>query len=161
FVSTYVAWDAQTERPCGPAGNRYYCHPDDYAGRPHQLFRNNRDGTFTDVSSSSGIAKSIGRGMGVAFADFNQDGLMEVFVANDTIRNFLFQNEGAFNFREVGLETGVSLGESGRAVASMGADFRDYDNDGLPDVIITALINDSYPLFRNLGPPLFFEDYTA
>jgi hypothetical protein len=161
FVSTYVAWDAQTERPCGPAGNRYYCHPDDYAGRPHQLFRNNRDGTFTDVSSSSGIAKSIGRGMGVAFADFNQDGLMDVFVANDTIRNFLFQNEGAFNFREVGLETGVSLGESGRAVASMGADFRDYDNDGLPDVIITALINDSYPLFRNLGPPLFFEDYTA
>ncbi len=160
FVSTYVAWDPRTEKPCGPAGNRYYCHPDDYAGRPHQLFRNNRDGTFTDVSRSSGIAQNIGRGMGVVFADFNRDGLTDVFVANDTVRNFLFQNQGDFKFKEVGLETGVSLGETGRAVASMGADFRDYDNDGLPDVVVTALINDSYQLFRNLGPPTFFDDYT-
>ncbi|HXA07298.1 MAG TPA: CRTAC1 family protein [Bryobacteraceae bacterium] len=160
FVSTYVAWDPKTEKPCGPPENRYYCHPDDYAGRPHQLFRNNRDGTFTDVSQSSGIAGSIGRGMGVAFADFNRDGLTDVFVANDSVRNFLFQNLGNFRFKEVGLETGASLGEAGRAVASMGADFRDYDNDGLPDIVVTALINDSFLLFRNLGPPTFFEDYT-
>jgi len=160
FVSTYVAWDPQTEKPCGPPGNRYYCHPDDYAGRPNQIFRNNRDGTFTDMSASSGIAQSIGRGMGVAFADFNRDGLTDIFVANDTVRNFLFQNLGNFRFKEAALETGVSLGETGRAVASMGADFRDFDNDGLPDVVVTALINDSYQLFRNLGPPLYFDDYT-
>jgi hypothetical protein len=160
FVSTYVAWDPRTEKPCGPTGNRFYCHPDDYDGRPHQLFRNNRDGTFSDVSQSSGIAGSVGRGMGVVFADFNRDGLTDVFVANDSVRNFLFQNLGNFKFKEVGLETGASLGEAGRAVASMGADFRDYDNDGLPDIVLTALINDSFLLFRNLGPPTFFEDYT-
>jgi hypothetical protein len=161
LVTDYVAWDPGKEPVCGTPPRRLYCHPSAYAGRPHQLFHNNRNGTFTDVSEKSGIGASLGKGMGVAFADFNGDGLMDVFVANDSVRNFLFQNKGNGVFEEVGLMAGVALNEDGRAVASMGADFRDYDNDGRPDVIVTAMINDAYPLFRNTGAPPWFEDWTA
>ncbi|MGB6946988.1 MAG: CRTAC1 family protein [Bryobacteraceae bacterium] len=160
FVSNYVGWDPKHEPMCGLGANRFYCHPDAYPGRPNQLFRNNHDGTFTDISRSSGIANSIGKGMGVVFGDYNHDGRMDVFVANDSVRNFLFENEGGGKFREVGLEAGVSLGESGRPVAGMGADFRDIDNDGLPDIVLTGMINDSFLVFRNLGKPYFFEDHT-
>lgn len=160
FVSNYVAWDPAVEPSCGTPSTHLYCHPDIYPGRPNQLFHNNHDGTFTDISQSSGIAQSIGRGMGVAFGDFNRDGLMDVFVANDSTRNFLFQNLGHGKFREVGLEMGVSYGESGRPVAGMGADFRDYNNDGLPDIVLTAMVNDSFLLFRNQGGPFYFEDRT-
>ena len=159
FVSNYVAWDPKTELFCGTPSTPLYCHPDNYHGRPNQLFRNNHDGTFTDISQSSGIAKSIGKGMGVAFGDFNRDGLVDVFVANDSTRNLLFQNQGNGRFREVGLEMGVSYGDSGRPVAGMGADFRDYNNDGLPDIVLTGMVNDSFLLFRNQGKPFFFEDY--
>jgi hypothetical protein len=160
FVSSYVGWDPKAEPACGTPDNRLYCHPSNYAGRPHQLFHNNRNGTFTDVSASSGIAASVGKGMGVAFADFNGDGLTDIFVANDSVRNFLFENKGNLKFEEVGLKYGVALGEQGHAVAAMGTDFRDFDNDGLPDVVITGMINDSYLLFRNQGKPVFFEDST-
>jgi len=161
FITNYVAWDPAKEPVCGTAVQRLYCHPSAYAGRPHQLFHNNGNSTFTDVSEKSGIGGNLGKGMGVAFADFNDDGLMDVFVANDSIRNFLFQNKGKGTFEEVGLMTGVALNEDGRAVASMGADFRDFDNDGHPDVIVAAMINDTYPLFRNTGAPPWFEDWTV
>jgi hypothetical protein len=161
FVSNYVVWNPARESPCGPPQNRQYCHPDNYAGLPNQFFRNNGDGTFTDMSAASGIAASTGKGMGVAFADFNRDGLTDIFVANDSLRNFLFQNLGGNKFREAGLETGASFGDSGRPVAGMGVDFRDYDNDGLPDIVLTGMINDSYLLFRNGGRPAFFEDRTV
>jgi hypothetical protein len=158
FVSNYVSWNPNREPACGSPQFRQYCHPDMYAGLPNQYFHNQGDGTFTDLSASSGIAASIGKGMGVAFADFNRDGLTDVIVANDSVRNFLFKNLGGNEFREVGLESGVSLGDSGRPIAGMGVDFRDYDNDGLPDVVMTGMINDSYLLFRNVGSPAFFED---
>jgi hypothetical protein len=161
FVTSYVAWDPAREPVCGSPAQRLYCHPSTYAGRPHQLFHNNGDGTFTDVSVSSGIASSIGKGMGLAFADFNGDGLMDVFVANDSVRNFLFQNQGKGRFKEVGLLAGVAYPEDGRAVASMGADFRDFDNDGRPDLIVTAMVNDTYPLFRSTGAAPSFEDWTV
>ncbi len=159
-VTNYVAWNAETEKPCG-GDQRLYCHPNNYAGRPNQIFRNNGDGTFTDMSESSGIGTAIGKGMGVAFADFNGDGLMDIFIANDSVPNFLFQNLGHFHFREVGLEKGVALPEDGRAIAGMGVDFRDYDNDGKPDLIVTGMVNDSYQLFRNLGSDGLFDDFTA
>jgi hypothetical protein len=158
FVSNYVGWDARAEPSCGLAGTRFYCHPENYKGRPNQLFRNNRDGTFTDVSKSSGIAQAIGKGMGVAFGDYDRDGLTDIFVANDSLRNLLFHNEGNFKFREVGLEAGASLGETGRPIGGMGVDFRDFNNDGLPDIVVTGVVNDSFLLFRNLGKPFFFED---
>jgi len=153
FVVNYVKWDPGKERFCGdPDRNiRTYCHPQFYEGLPDTLYHNNGDGTFTDVSESSGIAAHIGKGMGVAFADYDHDGRPDVFVANDTVPNFLFHNEGGGKFREVALEAGVALNDNGKAISSMGADFRDYDNDGREDLFVTALAGETFPLFRNLG----------
>ena len=161
FISNYVKWDPATEPACGSPEQRFYCHPGVYQGNTHQLFRNNRDGTFSDISATSGIGAQIGKGMGVAFADFNGDGLTDIYVCNDSMRNFLFENLGNGKFREVGLENGASLPDDGRAVASMGVDFRDYDNDGKPDLVVSAMINDTYLIFHNIGKPVFFEDRTA
>jgi hypothetical protein len=158
FVSDYVEWDPEKEPDCGPSDGRFYCHPNAYRGLPNQLFHNNRDGTFTDVSAASGIAQHIGKGMGVAFADFDGDGFTDVFVANDSVRGFLFRNQGNGTFREMGLEAGVALREDGAAIAGMGADFRDFDNDGLPDLVVSGMINDGFLLFRNLGKRSLFED---
>ena len=158
FVSNYVAWDPATEPPCGPPESRFYCHPKEYAGLPNQLFHNNRDGTFTDVSERSGIARHIGKGMGVACADFDGDGFTDIFVANDSVRHFLFRNQGDGTFREIGLEAGVALRDDGAAIAGMGVDFRDFDNDGRPDLVVSGMINDGFLLFRNLGQRSLFEN---
>jgi hypothetical protein len=159
FVSNYVVWDAATEPRCGTPERQFYCHPKAYQGLPGQLFHNNRDGTFTDVSQASGIGRHIGKGMGVAFADFDGDGLTDIFVANDSVRNFLFHNQGNGTFQEMGLETGVALRDDGFAIAGMGADFRDFDNDGKPDLVVSGILNDSFQLSRNLGGVKGFEDY--
>jgi enediyne biosynthesis protein E4 len=159
FVSNYVAWDPDKEASCTPPEHRYYCHPNWYRGLPNQLYRNNRDGTFTDVSEQSGIGRHTGKGMGVTFADFDQDGFTDIFVANDSVRSFLFRNRGDGTFQELGIEAGVAFREDGAAIAGMGADFRDLDNDGLPDLVVTGMINDSFQLFRNLGRRHLFQDY--
>jgi hypothetical protein len=160
-VSNYVQWDPKVEPKCGTAKKPLYCHPSAYHHTHNQLFRNNHDGTFTDISESSGIAAQFGKGMGVAVADYDGDGLMDIFVANDSVPNFLFHNLGHGKFEEVAMLAGVALDDNGRPVASMGADFRDFDNDGRPDLIFTAMINDTYPLFRNTGKSPVFEDDTA
>ena len=153
FVVNYVRWNPAQERLCGDesAGRRIYCHPEYYKGLPNSLYHNNGNGTFTDVSNPSGVAASIGKGMGVAFGDYNHDGRLDVFVANDTQPNFLFHNEGGGHFREVALAAGVAYNEDGRAISSMGTDFRDYDNDGREDLFLSALANEIFPLFRNTG----------
>jgi tetratricopeptide (TPR) repeat protein len=157
FVSNYCQWDFDKDPFCGlpKPGYRTYCHPKEFRGLPDSLYRNNGDGTFTDVSVSSGIAAHIGKGMGLAFADYDGDGRTDVFVANDTVQNFLFHNDGGGRFTEVGLRAGVGLNENGIAVSSMGADFRDIDNDGAPDIFVTALSNETFSLFRNTGRPAF------
>ena len=160
-VSNYVQWDSQREPTCGTAQKPLYCHPSAYHDTPSQLFRNNHDGTFTDITESSGLGAQLGKGMGVAIADYDGDGLMDIFVANDSVPNFLFHNLGHGKFEEVGMLAGVALDDNGRPIASMGADFRDFDNDGRPDLILTAMINDTYPLFRNTGKSPVFEDDTA
>ncbi|MBO0857646.1 MAG: VCBS repeat-containing protein [Chloracidobacterium sp.] len=161
FVVNYCKWNPELDPYCGAMkeGWRTYCFPDRYEGLPNQLFRNNGDGTFTDVSSQSGIGKYIGKGMGVAIADYDDDGFVDIFVANDTMPNFLFHNNGRGGFEEVGLTTGVAVNDGGRPVSGMGVDFRDYDNDGSPDLIVSALEGETYPLFRNLGKG-FFADAT-
>jgi hypothetical protein len=159
FISNYVIWDPATEPLCGPPENRFYCHPKAYTGLPNQLFHNNRDGTFTDASRSSGVAAHVGKGMGVAFADFDGDKYPDVYVANDSVRSFLFHNQGNGTFREIGVEAGVALRDDGAAIAGMGVDFRDFDNDGLPDLAVAGMINDGFLLFRNLGRRRLFENF--
>lgn len=160
-VSNYVQWDPAIEPACGSAERPLYCHPKAYHDTPSQLFRNNHDGTFTDITQSSGIGAQFGKGMGVAVADYDGDGLMDIFIANDSVPNFLFHNLGHGKFEEAGMLAGVALNDDGQPVASMGADFRDFDNDGRPDLFFTAMINNTFPLFRNTGSAPAFEDATV
>jgi len=160
-VSNYVQWDPKQEPVCGTPQQQLYCRPDAYRDTPNQLFRNNHDGTFSDITQSSGLGSHLGKGMGIAVADYDGDGLMDIFVANDSVPNFLFHNLGHSKFEEVGFLSGVALNDNGKPVAGMGADFRDLDNDGRPDLMLTAMINDTYPFFRNTGKSPAFDDDTS
>ena len=157
LVTNYGRIDLAKPRFCGDTarGLRVYCHPKYYDPRPNQLYRNLGGGVFEDVSVSSGIAASAGRGMSIAFADYDADGRMDAFVTNDGLPNFLFRNLGGGKFEETALLAGVALLDHGRPVASMGTDFRDYDGDGKPDIIVTALNGETFPVFRNLGKGMF------
>lgn len=159
FVSNYVVWDRDTDPACGNPGAPDYCPPGRYEGLPNSLFRNNGDGTFTDVSIPSGIRAQIGKGMGIGLADFDDNGWIDVFVANDTMPAFLFMNDGDGTFTESAFERGVALPERGVPVAGMGADARDIDNDGRPDLFVTALTADMFPLFLNAQGKAF-DDVT-
>ncbi len=118
-------------------------------------YHNNGDGTFKDVSSRAGIAEARGKGLGVAFADYDRDGFTDVYVANDSVQSFLFHNNGNGTFTEVGLLLGVGYNEDGKTFAGMGVDFADYDNDGRPDLLVTDLSNERYRLFRQGGDGSF------
>ena len=159
FVVNYVQWDPKTEPVCEKGGLPDYCYPRAYAGVPNSLFHNNGDGTFTDVSAASGIRRSVGKGMAVAAADFDGDGWPDLFVSNDTLPNNLLLNQHNGTFKEAAIEKGVAFTENGAAISGMGVDGRDIDNDGLPDIFETALLNETMPLFRNLGQ-VGFEEIT-
>jgi hypothetical protein len=156
-VSEYTYWSPRLDIRCpGPDGTgEFYCHPKRYPSVPNRLYHNLGHGRFEDVTERSGFARSLGKGMGVAIADFNGDGLMDVFVANDTERNFLYLNRGGGKFEEVGLPYGVAYNEDGASVSGMGADARDYDNDGLPDIFYNDLNMQLFGLFRNVGGRAF------
>jgi hypothetical protein len=121
------------------------------------LYRNQGDGTFRNVSMDSGVGGHPGKGMGVVFGDYDLDGRLDVFVANDTTPNFLFRNLGNGRFEEQALPAGVAYNGEGRAASSMGADFRDYDNDGREDLFVTALSNEGFTFFRNVGRGKFVD----
>jgi len=159
FVVRYLAWDPERELRCGiqRPGMRGYCHPQHFQPLANALYHNQGDGTFRDVSIESGIAEHPGKGMGIAIGDYDLDGRIDIFVANDTVPNFLFHNEGSGKFREVGTPTWIAYNGDGRALSSMGADFRDYDNDGREDIFVTALSNETFPLFRNLPEGGFID----
>ena len=161
FVSNYLDWSFATSRVCGAPGKRISCSPTLYKGEPNILYHNNGDGTFTDVSDAMGISKHIGKGMGVAIADYDGDGWMDIFVANDNDRNFLFRNRAGHGFDEVGVESFVAYTENGVPVSSMGVDFRDWNNDGKPSLFVTALGGETFPLFRNEGNGFFSADTYA
>jgi enediyne biosynthesis protein E4 len=155
FVVNYVAWDTRYEPACMGLNGRGYCHPGSFAPLPNTLYRNNGDGTFTDVSVETGISGVLGKGMGVTFADYDGDGFLDVFVANDNSPNLLFHNLQGKRFEEVGLQAGVAYNDEGAALAGMGAEFRDVNNDGLPDIWHTAIENETFPLFLNQGKGQF------
>lgn len=160
FVVNYMKWDVNKEPDCRSGGTNNkpeYCHPKFYKETPDQLFLNKGNGTFEDISASAGIRAHRGKGMGVGVADYDDDGLPDIFVANDKLFNFLFHNRGNNKFEEVAFETAVALPEHGNLISGMGVDFRDMNNDGWPDIAIVALENETFPIYQNDGKGGFTE----
>jgi hypothetical protein len=155
FVVNYLNYSIATATLCVQQGHPAYCSPVDFLGTPDILYRNNGDGTFTDVSEQSHISQYVGKGMGVAFADYDNDGFTDIFVSNDTFENYLLHNNGNGTFTNVAVPAGVAYNASGDAVAGMGADFRDIDNDGKPDIFETTMFAEGFPLYRNSGDGQF------
>lgn len=154
FVARYMDWDFESGSMfCGgpTSALRAYCHPDNFKGAANVLFHQRADGSFEDVSKSSGIADPSGKGLGVAFADFDNDGWTDVFVANDSVRQSLYRNKGDGTFEDIAVISGAAYDEDGKTFAGMGIDCADYDNDGFVDVLITTLSNEKYALYRNNG----------
>jgi peptidoglycan hydrolase-like protein with peptidoglycan-binding domain len=157
FVVNYLNYKLDTAAHCVANKLPAYCAPNDFQGTSNILYRNNGDGTFTDVSAESHIDQYVGKGMGVAFADYDGDGLEDIFVSNDTFPNYLFHNNGDGTFTDVAAIAQVAYTDNGKTVAGMGADFRDLNNDGLPDIFHTAMFGDSFPLYQNLGAGQFAD----
>jgi enediyne biosynthesis protein E4 len=157
FISNYCDWEPESDPVCGG-----YCHPDVYRAEPMQLFHNNGDGTFTQVTAKEGFPEVLGKGMGIAMVDFAGDGRPGLFVANDNARNLLFRPAGK-GFQEIGTEAEVAYNGDGRNISGMGADFGDIDGDGRPDLVMTGLRNETYDVFLNrfLNGGGAFEDGSA
>jgi hypothetical protein len=156
FISNYCDWAPGTDPICGGMEEtaRAYCHPDRYHAEPMQLYHNNGDGTFSEITRSQGLPDLLGKGMGVAMADFAADGHPGIFVANDNSRNLLLRNRGK-GFEEVGIDAGVAYNGDGRNISGMGADFGDINGDGRPDIVMTGLKNETYEVFLNQGRGVF------
>jgi len=152
FLSNYCDWAPGLDPVCGgiAPGTRAYCHPDKYRAQPMQLFRNNGDGTFTEITQKQGLPDLLGKGMGLAMADFAGDGRPGIFVANDNSRNLLLRNRGK-GFQEIGVDAGVAYNGDGRNISGMGADFGDIDGDGRADIVMTGLKNETFDVFLNRG----------
>jgi enediyne biosynthesis protein E4 len=161
-VLRYLTWDFD-DIWCGEhkEGFRAYCHPDYFKPVPPLVYHNDGNGHFTEVSEKIGLAKP-GKGLGVAIADYDRDGHIDLFVANDSMPEFLYHNKGDGMFEEVALESGVAVDVEGRTFAGMGVDFADYNNDGLPDLVVTDLASQMYALYRNNGDRTFtYESYPS
>jgi enediyne biosynthesis protein E4 len=158
WVANYVDADRAHSPFCGNSRGgvrvRFYCHPLKYEPLPSVVYRND-NGVFTDVSASSGVGALRSNGLGVVVSDYDGDGLPDVFVANDTMPNFLFHNLGNMRFKEEGLVSGIAVGADGKARAGMGIDTGDYDGDGTLDLVITNLDFEMHTLNRGLGRGLF------
>ncbi len=142
-------------------GYRAYCHPDTFQPVTPLVFHNDGKGRFTEVSAKVGIDKP-GKGLGISLADYDRDGHLDVFVANDSMLEFLYRNKGNGTFEETALPAEVAVDGDGRTFAGMGVDFADYNNDGLPDLVITDLANQKYALYQNNGDGSFtYSSYTA
>jgi enediyne biosynthesis protein E4 len=160
FVTNYTFWTPATDRVClVEASTEAYCMPTFYKSVASRLYRNLGRGRFEDVTEKSGIGSALGKGMGIPTADFNGDGWTDLFVSNDTVRNFLFLNQGDGTFKETGVMWGAAYNEQGATVSGMGSDARDYNNDGWVDVIYNDLVGEVFGLLRNEGGE-WFEDVT-
>ena len=162
FVTHYFQWTFKDNADdyCGQKkpGYRAYCTPDVFKPLPNVLFHNNGNGTFKDVSEAAGLNQYLGKGMGVAISDYDNDGWMDIFVTNDKMPNFLYHNEGHGVFKDVALRAGVCANESATMVSGMGCDFNDFNNDGLPDIFYADLVGEGFTLFTNLGKGIFNDD---
>jgi len=156
LLSNYCDWEPGTDPICGGIDQKSYsyCHPDRYRAQAMQLYHNNGDGTFTEITRKQGLPDLMGKGMGLTIADFAGDGRPGIFVANDNARNLLLRNRGK-GFEEIGIEAGVAFNGDGRNISGMGADFGDIDGDGRPDIVMTGLKNETFDVFMNQGNGLF------
>jgi hypothetical protein len=157
-VLRYLQWDFD-DIWCGEhrEGYRSYCHPDTFPAISPLVYHNDGSGHFTEVAAKVGLDKP-GKGLGIAIADFDRDGKIDIVMANDSMLEFLYRNKGNGTFEEVGLPAEIAVDGDGRTYAGMGVDFQDYDNDGLPDLVITNLANQKYALYRNNGDSSFSYD---
>jgi hypothetical protein len=154
-VLRYLDWDFD-DVWCGEhkEGYRAYCHPDHFKAISPLVYHNNKDGTFTEVAEKLGLSKPA-KGLGVAISDYDRDGHIDLFVANDSMVEFLYHNKGNGTFEDLGLVSEVAVDIDGRTYAGMGVDFADYNNDGWPDLIVTDLANQRYALYQNSGDGSF------
>jgi enediyne biosynthesis protein E4 len=162
YVTNYLDYHLEDNPYCGlkKPGYRMYCDPTIFDGTADRLFRNNGDGTFTDVSKAAGIANPAGKGLGVTFCDFDRDGDPDIYVANDLVRNFLYRNNGDGTFLDVAYGAGVGFDVNGKPQAGMGVDCADIDGNGFPDLFVTNFSEELNALYKNLGGGLF-EDISA
>lgn len=151
FLCSFVDYGLSRHVFCGDnkLGRAYYCIPRVFNPTPSYLFHSKGDGTFTDVSKSSGISKSLGKALGVVATDVNNDGLMDLFVANDTVQNFLFVNRGDGKFEETGLMAEVAYSEDGRPRSGMGVDSADFNGDGWPDLFVANVDQEKFSIYQN------------
>ncbi len=154
FVTRYMLWDSKHSKFCG-GDWKTYCPPNEFPPTTNLLYRNRGDGTFEDISVKSGIASKPGRALGVSFADYDQDGFTDIFVANDGMQQYLFHNNGNGTFTEGALDAGAALSADGKPLSGMGTVFQDYDNDGKPDIVVTELPREIYGLYHNDGHGVF------
>jgi hypothetical protein len=150
-VSNYTFWSPKLDLLCGEGGQPEYCDPRRYPSVPHRLYHNLGHGKFEDVTDTSGFKDAPGKGMGISIADFNNDGLLDAFIANDTDPNSLFINKGKGKFEDRALELGVAYNDNAATVSSMGCDAADFDNDGNIDIFANNLMGQVWQLYRNLG----------
>jgi hypothetical protein len=155
FVTRYLDWTPEKSKTCGRVAEPMYCPPGEFGSATSILYHNRGDGTFENVSAASGISSKPCHGLGVAFADYDGDGFTDIFVANDAIEQFLWHNNGNGTFTEVALNSGAALSSMGKKLSGMGVVFQDYDNDGLPDLIVTQLPHEPYVVFHNDGKGSF------
>ncbi len=162
YVVNYIVFDIDENPWCGlkEKGIRAYCEPDNFPAQSDTLFRNNGDGTFTDVTKSAGIYNTTGKGLGVVWGDYNNDGAPDIYVANDSTENFFYHNKGDGTFEEVGFMVGVALSEDGAAENGMGTAFGDWNNDGWLDLTVTNYAQQTNTLYHNDADG-FFTDATA
>jgi hypothetical protein len=162
FVVHYLDYRLDDNPYCGlrKAGYRMYCHPTMFDGTANRLFHNTGNGRFTDVSRQAGIANPAGKGLGLTFCDFDRDGNTDIFVANDTVRNFLYRNNGDGTFLDVTYGAGVGFDPNGKPQAGMGTDCADFDGNGFPDIFVTNFSEELDSLYRNRGDGIF-EDVSA
>jgi enediyne biosynthesis protein E4 len=161
YVVRYLEFDLKDKPHCGfkKPGYRMYCDPRMFDGKPDLLYRNNGDGTFTDVSRAARIANPAGKGLGLAVGDIDNDGWPDLYIANDGVRNFLYHNQRDGSFIDIAYGAGVGFDGNGKPQAGMGTEIADYDDDGLPDIFVTNFADELNTLYRNLGG-LLFEDIT-
>ncbi|HHZ92224.1 TPA: CRTAC1 family protein [Candidatus Poribacteria bacterium] len=159
YVANYVQFDFEKHKTCRFNDVETYCQPQDFQGESDLLYQNNGNGTFTDVTQEAGVYNSRGRGLGVVWGDYDNDKDPDIYVANDTNDNYLYQNNGHGKFTNVAFYAGVALGENGEMGSGMGTDFGDFNNDGFLDLIVTNFQDEVAILYKNEGNG-FFSDIT-